>query len=161
MKSEVFLLLGTNLGNTSMNLERARIYIKKIGNIVTESSVYRTKAWGKTDQPDFYNQVLGITTDLEPEELLQKVLSIESEIGRERKEKWGPRIIDIDILFYENKIIELENLSVPHPGIPDRRFVLEPLAEIAPDFIHPLLKKNIRTLLKECPDILEVEKLHA
>jgi 2-amino-4-hydroxy-6-hydroxymethyldihydropteridine diphosphokinase len=161
MKSEVFLLLGTNLGNTRMNLERARIYIKNIGNIVTESSVYRTKAWGKTDQPDFYNQVLGIITSIEPEELLQKVLSIESEIGRERKEKWGPRIIDIDILFYENRIVELENLFIPHPGIPSRRFVLEPLAEIAPDFIHPLLKKNIRTLLKECPDILEVEKLQA
>ncbi|HTJ48945.1 MAG TPA: 2-amino-4-hydroxy-6-hydroxymethyldihydropteridine diphosphokinase [Cyclobacteriaceae bacterium] len=161
MKSEVFLLLGTNLGNTSMNLERARIYIKNIGNIVTESSVYRTKAWGKTDQPDFYNQVLGIVTSVEPEELLQKVLSIESEIGRERKEKWGPRVIDIDILFYENRIIELENLSIPHPGIPSRRFVLQPLAEIAPDFIHPQLKKNIRTLLKECPDILEVEKLHS
>ena len=161
MKSAVFLLLGTNLGNTSMNLERARDHIRNIGDIITESSVYRTKAWGKTDQPDFYNQVLCLLTYEEPEELLQKVLSIELEIGRERKEKWGPRIIDVDILFYEDRVIDLENLSVPHPGIPNRRFVLEPLAEVAPDFVHPQLKKNIRTLLMECPDALEVEKLHA
>jgi 2-amino-4-hydroxy-6-hydroxymethyldihydropteridine diphosphokinase len=159
MNSDIFLLLGTNLGNRMLNLDLAKQRISAIGDILASSSVFRSEAWGKTDQPAFYNQVIKIRSFFEPEVLLQKILSIEIEMGRVREEKWGPRIIDIDILFYQDSIINTPTLTVPHPGIPTRRFTLLPLYEIAPLLEHPVLNKNISTLLQECTDILVVEKL--
>jgi 2-amino-4-hydroxy-6-hydroxymethyldihydropteridine diphosphokinase len=160
MKSGIFLLLGSNQGDSRGNLSRAREALQTlIGPIVTTSSLYRTAAWGKTNQPDFYNQVIQIDTALEPHTLLDKILNIEQRLGRIRKEKWGPRIIDIDILFYHDKINNTTDLILPHPGIPIRRFTLVPLDEIAPELYHPVLKKQIRTLLKECSDLSEVEKV--
>lgn len=159
MESEVYLLLGTNQGDCIENLKKARYSISNsAGKITASSSVYKTAAWGKHDQPDFYNQILRIETPLNPHQLLTEVLSIEAKIGRQRDQKWGPRIIDIDILFYGNSILNEPALTIPHPGIPNRNFVLTPLNEIASDLIHPVLSKTIEQLLKECPDNLPVEK---
>jgi len=159
MNDGIFLLLGTNVGNRADNLDKARQAINNLGKIISLSPVYQTEAWGKTDQAAFYNQILEITTPLDPQALLEKILAIELELGRVRKEKWGPRIMDIDILFYGDLLWNEKDLKLPHPGIALRRFVLVPLCEIAPYLIHPVLKKKITDLLQECPDPLDVKKL--
>jgi len=156
MEGGIFLLLGTNLGDRLSNLEEA---ITRIGSVTRRSSVYETGAWGKTEQPEFLNQVIEIKSDLDPRELLQKILDIEIAMGRVRVEKWGTRLIDIDILFYRNEIIDEAELIIPHPQIQNRRFTLEPLNELAPDLEHPILKKTIRQLLDECNDPLPVKRL--
>lgn len=152
MENGVYLLLGSNLGNREENLLGARNSIENIGSIITASSIYQTQAWGNTGQPDFLNQVLQITFEESPQKLLMKTLSIENAMGRIRTEKWSPRIIDIDILFFGQTILNEKKLIIPHPGISIRRFTLLPLAEIAPEFIHPLLNKNGTRLLSECTD---------
>jgi 2-amino-4-hydroxy-6-hydroxymethyldihydropteridine diphosphokinase len=160
MNKNIFLLLGSNVGNSYDNLRIAMQHIQTdAGAIIKQSSIYRTKPWGKIDQPDFLNQVTEIETNLSPEELLVSVLEIENKMGRVRNEKWGPRIIDIDILFYNQVIINLPQLIIPHPEIAVRRFALSPLAELSPDFLHPLLNKTIDELLKACMDPLPVERL--
>lgn len=157
MKHTIYLLLGSNLGDRETNLGMARSLIENsLGTIIQSSSIYESAAWGKEDQPDFLNQVIKIQTQINPHALLEKLAWAETSLGRLREVKWGERIIDIDILFYENEIIEEEKLTIPHPGIPIRRFTLLPLSEIAPDLIHPLLKKSIRELLDECEDPLKV-----
>src|SRR6478609_4150733 len=138
--SRVFLLLGSNLGNAELHLKDATEAIRiQAGLIIQASSIYSTKAWGKTDQPDFLNQVIEISCDQTPHELLGLLLKIEIDLGRVRKEKWGARLIDIDILFFDNEHILESDLKIPHPEIANRRFTLVPLAEIAPDLIHPVL----------------------
>lgn len=155
----VFLLLGTNLGDRVAQLGRAREAIQhRIGQISACSAVYETEAWGNPNQPDYLNQVVEVTTAISPELLLDTVHQIEQELGRDRKEKWGARVIDIDILFYGEEEIESEHLHVPHPHIPDRRFVLIPLAEIAGQFVHPTLHKTISELLSATTDTLEVRR---
>lgn len=156
----VFLLLGTNLGDRSRNLVEALRRIEaRAGQLVRKSSVYTTAAWGSTDQPHFYNQVLEILTRLQAEALLQVILDIEQEMGRVRLQKWGERLIDIDILFYGNLRIAHDNLNIPHPQIANRRFTLVPLAEIAGTLVHPDFNKTIETLLDECADTLPVTRL--
>ncbi|CAN5223171.1 2-amino-4-hydroxy-6-hydroxymethyldihydropteridinediphosphokinase [soil metagenome] len=153
----VFLLLGSNEGNRKGYLEKARFEIGLQGGLCfITSSIYQTAAWGKEDQAAFLNQVIGIETELRAEDLLKTLLNIEAKIGRTRTEKWGSRIIDIDILFYGNKIIKTGDLVVPHPRIQERRFTLVPLSDVAPDLIHPVLQKNVSQLLEECSDELEV-----
>ncbi|ELR68100.1 2-amino-4-hydroxy-6-hydroxymethyldihydropteridine pyrophosphokinase [Fulvivirga imtechensis AK7] len=143
-----------------MILEKARAKIShRLGIIIKKSALYETAAWGKTDQPSFYNQVIEVKSAITPVDMLAAINIIEEELGRVRREKWGERVIDIDILYYSNRVISLEKLNIPHPGIQDRRFTLVPLVEIAPDFLHPFLKKTNQQLLNECTDPLEVERM--
>jgi len=155
-----YLLIGGNLGNRKENLSKAVSLInEQCGSLTRSSSIYETEAWGNTDQPSFLNQALEISTSLSAQQLMRKVLRIEEEMGRVRKEKLGPRIIDIDILLFENQIHDLRFLKIPHPEMQNRRFVLVPLAEINSTLQHPVLKKTIAELLEECPDNLEVKKI--
>ncbi len=158
--NKAYLLIGGNMGNRRKQLEKAVKRIEKAcGTIALQSHFYETAAWGKTDQPAFYNQALVIDTALPAFELLDAILHIENSMGRYRVEKFGPRIIDIDILLFNNELIHDPRLEVPHPQLANRRFALEPLDEIAPGVIHPVLKKTIHRLLKECTDPLAVRKL--
>lgn len=147
------------MGKRERYLAEARTLIgRHCGPVCRESSIYETEAWGQTDQPSFLNQVLAIATALGPTQLIRELLDIEKRIGRVRSEKYGPRTIDIDILLFNNEIINTPLLQVPHPRMASRRFVLAPLAEIAPELIHPALHKTITQLLAECPDTLRVKK---
>lgn len=158
--NKAYLLIGGNLGNRLKNLELALHAIKKqAGKIVKQSSIYETAAWGNTDQPAFYNQALCVETKLAADDLLACLLDIEEGLGRKRGEKFGPRIIDIDILFLNDEIHQTPILSIPHPQLQNRRFVLVPLQEIAPRLIHPTLNKSVKELLKICTDTLAVKKL--
>jgi 2-amino-4-hydroxy-6-hydroxymethyldihydropteridine diphosphokinase len=160
MNNRIFLLLGTNLGDRRTNLKKALEEIERsVGAVLMMSSIYQTAAWGKLDQPDFYNQVVEVKTSLSGVELLETILSIESKLGRERKEKWGERLIDIDVLLMGDYIIQTERLVIPHPQLANRKFTLIPFAEIAPNVIHPVLQKRIEELLIECKDSLPVHKL--
>jgi 2-amino-4-hydroxy-6-hydroxymethyldihydropteridine diphosphokinase len=156
----VYLLIGGNLGYRKENFSRAISLInEQCGSLTKSSSVYETEAWGITDQPSFLNQALEIVTELNARQLMRKILKIEKIMGRVRKEKLGPRIIDIDILLFENEIHDLRFLKIPHPELQNRRFVLVPLAEINSGLQHPVLKKTIAQLLEECPDNLEVKRI--
>ena len=158
--NRTYLLIGGNLGDRMKNMEKARKLIAdKIGKFLAISPLYETDAWGKTDQPPFLNQVLLLKTSLSPEQVLENILLIEQEMGRQRNEKFGPRIIDVDILFFNNAIINKPGLIIPHPQLQLRRFALEPLQAIASNYVHPVLHKTIAQLLKECPDPLAVKKL--
>jgi len=158
--NNVFLLLGSNLGDRNLLLQQAIKYIEKdIGPVVKKSSVYETQSWGKTGEPDYLNRVIEIETGLQAQAILQKILAIEQTMGRKREEKWGSRVIDIDILFYNSAIINKPGLHIPHPELHKRRFTLEPLAEIAPDFIHPVLKTSSSQLKNELKDNLIVKKI--
>lgn len=155
-----YLLTGGNIGNRKQHLEHAANALsKEAGNIMDLSGIYETAAWGKTDQPSFFNQCIGIETTLSAMELLHIIMAIEKRMGRLRDEKYGPRIIDIDILLYNNDIIDEPSLQIPHPRLADRRFALAPLAEIAARVMHPVFKKTISELLLECRDMLLVKKL--
>ncbi|MFN6375003.1 MAG: 2-amino-4-hydroxy-6-hydroxymethyldihydropteridine diphosphokinase [Chitinophagia bacterium] len=157
--SEAYLLIGGNLGDRELNLEQSRIIINKsCGRIKLQSKIYETAAWGSIPQPDYLNQVLLIETDLDPYELMRALLKTELELGRVRNEKFGARTIDIDILYFDDTIIDADELTIPHPRISERRFVLTPLAEIAEEMTDPKNRKNIKTMLLECKDELSVSE---
>ena len=157
---QVFLLLGSNLGDRLQVLAAAREAIAELaGSMTNQSAIYETEPWGITDQPTFLNQVIEISTSLLPEDLLRIILNIEHDLGRVRYERWGARVIDIDILYFGQTVMDSARLTLPHPRIQDRRFVLAPLAEIASDFVHPLLQKTSAQLLEECPDTSEASKI--
>jgi 2-amino-4-hydroxy-6-hydroxymethyldihydropteridine diphosphokinase len=159
--NEAYLLTGGNIGNRLEYLSKAKEEIRKrCGNVLQESSIYETAAWGMEEQEAFLNQVLKIETSLNPEHLLKSILQIEEELGRKRNLKYGPRTIDIDILFFNDEVVDQQGLKIPHSQIQNRRFVLVPLNEIAPNKIHPAYQKSVSQLLDECPDLLEVNKFN-
>ena len=151
--SKVYLSIGSNKGNRSVLINKAIDKIeKKIGTIISRSSIYQSKSWG-FDSNDFYNISLLIDTDIEPKSLLINLKKIEKSMGREDIDgSYSDRFIDIDILFYDNIIIDSEDLKIPHPKIEIRKFVLVPMLEIADDYVHPILNKTIRQLDNECDD---------
>lgn len=155
-----YLLTGSNMGNSAEHLHAARQNIRhKLGIVTNASSMYKTAPWGNTNQQDFLNQVLELQTEVTPENVLETILQIEQEMGRTRLYKWEPRIIDIDILFASDVVMQTPELAIPHPLLHERRFTLVPLCEIAPEFIHPVLHKTIRQLLDACSDDSLVEKM--
>jgi 2-amino-4-hydroxy-6-hydroxymethyldihydropteridine diphosphokinase len=153
----LFLITGGNIGNRKENLETAALLIKKqIGKIIKSSKIYETDAWGNTNQPAFYNQVHIVGSKFSAEEIIQRILRIEKRMGRIRTIKNAARVIDIDILFFNDEIINKPNLIIPHSEISNRRFVLIPLNELAPEKVHPVLKRSIRDLLFTTKDKLKV-----
>jgi 2-amino-4-hydroxy-6-hydroxymethyldihydropteridine diphosphokinase len=154
-----YLLIGGNMGDRLKNLDKTKELISgSCGSIIRSSSVFETAAWGKTDQPDFLNQALLLETSLSALDLLRSLLAVEHQMGRFRGVKYGPRIIDIDMIFFNDDIVDLPDLKIPHPQMQNRRFVLTPLAEIAPNLVHPVLGRSMTQLLSECPDQLAVNK---
>lgn len=157
----IWLLLGTNLGNRKKNLEKAfRLLSQGAVQLLEYSSVYESEPWGVDNQPWFWNVVIKVQTALEPAKLLTCCLEVENKMGRIRKQKWGERLVDIDILYYENQIINEPNLEIPHPRIQERKFVLIPLVEKGSDLIHPILEKSQSDLLSELESSLVCSKTH-
>jgi 2-amino-4-hydroxy-6-hydroxymethyldihydropteridine diphosphokinase len=157
--NKIYLLLGSNIGNSKASLAKAiKQIVKNIGPVIRQSGLYSTAAWGNIKQPDFLNQVIIVETELHAAETMQTILTIEKKMGRVRTVKNAPRIIDIDILFFNNEIIDLPDLTIPHPQIQNRRFVLVPLNQLSPNMKHPGLKKTVHQLLMHCPDKLNVKK---
>lgn len=153
----IYLLSGSNLGDRLFYLSEALSLLEqRVGAVKAQSSLYETAAWGLEEQPPFLNQVIEMATDLSPAALMNELLAIEELLGRQRKELWGARTLDLDLLYYDDLIITTPVLSLPHLRLHLRRFTLVPLCEIAPLFVHPVLQKNNLQLLEECPDQLEV-----
>jgi 2-amino-4-hydroxy-6-hydroxymethyldihydropteridine diphosphokinase len=158
---KLYILLGGNLGDKQLIFSETCDKIRQLVGVITnESAIYETEPWGFESEDMFWNQVLEISTSLTPELILNTIQGIENELGRLRNPNhYDSRTIDIDILFYGEEIVSLGNLTIPHPRIQDRNFVLVPLAELIPEFVHPVLRKSIRQMYLECSDQLKVEKL--
>jgi 2-amino-4-hydroxy-6-hydroxymethyldihydropteridine diphosphokinase len=155
--NKAYLLTGGNIGQREKHLRLAIELIgQRCGQVAAASRVYETAAWGNNDQPGFLNQALLVHTIMPAAELMNALLEIEKEIGRVRLERYGPRVIDIDILLFNHEIHDEPLIRIPHPQLPNRRFALTPLAEIAGNYLHPVLHKTISQLLEDCPDDLEV-----
>jgi 2-amino-4-hydroxy-6-hydroxymethyldihydropteridine diphosphokinase len=157
---QIYLSLGSNMGQRHENIIKAKKYLKKESiRINLESSLYEAEPWGLKDQPWFLNQCIKAESNLNPEQLLETIKKIETLLKRKHTQKYGPRTIDIDILYYGDVIIKNGNLQIPHPQINNRNFVLIPLNEIAPDFIDPIEKITIKELTQKCSDTCKLQKL--
>lgn len=161
MSYKAFIGIGSNLGVPTENCENAIRRLKATAEIevVAQSDLYETEPVGMVDQNWFVNAVVAIKTSLTPENLLESILTIERDLGRERREKWGPRVIDLDLLTYEDHVSSSKNLTLPHPEMSKRRFVLLPLSELAGDYLHPVENKTIYDLLIELPKDPQVNKI--
>ncbi len=146
MNHIVYLALGTNLGDRLANLRAAIEALPPEINVNAESKIYETPPWGVEHQPAFLNMAVKCETDLDAASLLKRLKQLEVRLGREKTFRWGPRLIDLDILFYDDLVLESETLTIPHPRLNERAFVLVPLTDIAPDFIHPVLRKTVREM---------------
>ena len=157
----VYLITGSNLGNRLLNLKKAEeLIVQRIGNLISASHIFETEAWGYTSAQSYYNQCSCLESGLGAELILKELLEIEREMGRKRTGgSYEDRIVDVDILFYNDEIINTKTLTIPHPKLHERKFVLAPLAEIAEDFTHPIFGKSIGELLLECEDKLEVRQV--
>lgn len=151
MKKTAYLSLGSNLGDRAVNLETAIRHLADLGQVKARSSLYETEPVEVERQPWFLNCVVALETELMPRQLLSRLLAIEQKMGRRRTQPKGPRIIDIDILLFGASIVDTPALTIPHPAMHERRFVLEPLVEIAPEIRHPVLKKTAREMLDAFP----------
>lgn len=158
---QVFLGIGGNTGNKHENFDKVYTFIKnELGDIIKRSSVYETPPWGFESEENFWNQVIIVETQFSPEKLLKNIAQIENRFGRERvKGKYTSREMDIDILYFDDLIMNIEKLTIPHPQISNRLFVLVPLAEIAPDFLHPQLKMTSLQMFKNCTDSSAIKKV--
>ncbi|SNS54435.1 2-amino-4-hydroxy-6-hydroxymethyldihydropteridinediphosphokinase [Belliella buryatensis] len=157
-KNTVVLIIGGNMGDrVQLIAETTNKLIDRVGSLNKSSSIYETAAWGGNSEGAYLNQVLVLDTSLSPNQLLETIQNIENELGRVRGEKWGNRTMDIDVLYYNDLVISEEHLKVPHSYLPERKFVLIPLAEILPDQIHPILKLSNRELLTRCQDESSVD----
>lgn len=158
---KLYILLGGNLGDKQKIFADALFLLnEKVGKITAKSSIYETEPWGFESSDFFWNQALEISTSLSPEEVLLRTKQIESDLGRVRQsQQYNSRTMDIDILFYGDQIINHENLTIPHSRILERKFVLVPLHEIAPDLVHPVFQKSIGHLLEECTDTLRISPI--
>lgn len=153
------LLLGTNEGNRAQQLRLAQGSLsEEHGSVTALSAMYHTEAWGLEGLPAHLNQALAFETELTPQQLLTAIQQIENELGRVRQQRWGVRAMDIDIIFYDDKILATQNLVIPHALVAERRFALVPLAEIVPEYIHPLKQLSVSELLEICTDKLAVER---
>ncbi len=159
--AQVFIIIGSNLGNREINIAEAeKLITREIGNIIKSSHLYETEPWGTSNNKKFCNKALIVETGLKPYSILEKAQIIEKSLGRARNnDKYKPRTIDIDILFIDNLILSDKSLTIPHPLIAERKFVLVPLSEICNDFVHPVFNKTIGDLLNNCHDKLDVTKL--
>ena len=158
--NSAYLITGGNMGQRQEQLAyAARLVEERCGTIIDRSSIFETAAWGKTDQASFLNQALVVETTINARDLLNEILYIENLMGRDRIEKYGPRIIDIDIIFFNHQVIRENGLVIPHPEMARRRFVLEPLNQVIPAYIHPIYYKTVNELLSECDDALPVKKI--
>ncbi len=156
----VIISLGSNQGDRQAQLVAATAALQQLGfSLQLASSLYETAAWGLEDQPAFLNQVLCLETEHNASHCMELLLGVERELGRQRHQKWGPRTIDLDILFYDQEIINESDLMVPHPHLHKRRFILEPLHEIMPNYVHPVLKLSVNEMLNNCEDQLPVTRL--
>lgn len=161
MSTRAYLLLGSNLGDRVARLAQARRDLAATaGRLVAASALYETAAWGVEDQPAFLNQALVIDTELDAPALLAACLATEQQQGRERLVRWAARTLDVDILLFGQEIVATPSLTVPHPALPGRRFALVPLAEVAPQLVHPQLHRTIGQLLADCPDPLAVTRVN-
>ena len=160
MGHQIYLLLGGNIGDRRHYLDAGLEAIAaRCGKVVCNSAFYETAAWGKEDQQAFLNRAVQVHTALSPHQVLAAIASIEQRLGRQRQEHWGARTLDIDIIFYDDLILQSPDLVIPHPNLHQRRFVLAPLSDVAPAFIHPVLQLSVEALLASCPDLLPVTRL--